>query len=343
MSGYRGRFAPSPTGKLHLGSLLAALGSWLRARAANGAWLVRIEDIDPPREVAGSAEAILRTLAACGLEPDEPPLYQSTRTLAYQAAFEQLQRNDAVFPCWCSRSDVAASDGVHRGRCVAEPDPQRAPAWRVHVEGALIEFEDGVQGRQCWKLAEGGDFVIKRADGPFAYQLACAVDDAAQDISEVVRGADLLDSTPRQVFLQRLLGLREPAYLHLPVLRESGGAKLSKSEGAAAIDTADPVPALRAALVLLGVPESALRANVPKVLLRDALAAFDPGAIPRAFDIEIPSKRARARQENALPAQPLHLKKRTWAALRWRAPAPDFLPHCKMRETAMRIESPATH
>ncbi|MGN6313244.1 MAG: tRNA glutamyl-Q(34) synthetase GluQRS [Rhodanobacteraceae bacterium] len=284
---YRGRFAPSPTGRLHLGSLLAALGSWLRARSANGAWLVRMEDIDPPREMPGSAESILRTLHACGLEPDEPTLYQSTRPDAYQAAFERLMRDGAVFPCWCSRSELAAAGGVHRGKCVAPPDPHRAPAWRVRADGAVIEFEDGLQGRQRWKLADGGDFVIKRADGPFAYQLACAVDDAAQGITEVVRGADLLDSTPRQIFLLRLLGLHEPAYLHLPVLVDASGAKLSKSEGAAAVDKDDPLPALRIALELLGVPESALRASEPRALLRDAVAAFDPEALPKAPTLSI--------------------------------------------------------
>ena len=152
----------------------------------------------------------------------------------------------------------------------------------------MIEFEDGLQGRQRWKLTDGGDFVIKRADGPFAYQLACAVDDAAQGITEVVRGADLLDSTPRQIFLLRMLGWREPSYLHLPVLLDSRGAKLSKSEGAAAIDTDDPLPALRTALALLGIPKNALRANAPKALLRDAQAAFDPQAIPRVRELRLP-------------------------------------------------------
>src|SRR5690348_13865559 len=151
-SRYRGRFAPSPTGKLHLGSLLAALGSWLRARSAHGAWLVRIEDIDPPREVPGSSESILRTLRACGLEPDEPPLYQSTRLQAHEAAFERLKSVGAVFPCWCSRADLAAQGGAHRGACLAPPDPHRASAWRVRVGDALLEFEDGLQGRQRWKL-----------------------------------------------------------------------------------------------------------------------------------------------------------------------------------------------
>ncbi|HEX6614590.1 MAG TPA: tRNA glutamyl-Q(34) synthetase GluQRS [Rhodanobacteraceae bacterium] len=285
MPGYRGRFAPSPTGRLHLGSLMAALGSWLRARAANGSWLVRIEDLDPPREVPGSADSILHTLRACGLEPDEPPLYQGTRTDAYATALGKLKEIGAVFPCWCSRTDLAARGGVHRGECVAAPDPRRAPAWRVRVGGAQIEFEDGLQGRQRCKLADDGDFVVKRADGPFAYQLACAVDDAAQGITDVVRGADLLDSTPRQIFLLRLLGLHEPAYLHLPVLVDASGAKLSKSEGAAAVDADDPLPALRTALVLLGMSESALRANSPATLLPDALAAFDPEAIPRVHEL----------------------------------------------------------
>ncbi|HET6907608.1 MAG TPA: tRNA glutamyl-Q(34) synthetase GluQRS [Rhodanobacteraceae bacterium] len=284
---YRGRFAPSPTGKLHLGSLLAALGSWLRARSANGAWLVRIEDIDPPREVPGSSESILRTLRACGLAPDEPSLYQSTRLQAHEAAFERLKSAGAVFPCWCSRSELAAAGGVHLGKCVAPPAPHRAPAWRVRVDGAVIEFEDGLQGRQRWELAEGGDFVVKRADGPFAYQLACAVDDVAQGITEVVRGADLLDSTPRQIFLMRLLGLREPSYLHLPVLVDASGAKLSKSEGAAAVDADDPLPALRAALAILGLPENALRAASPRMLLHDALVAFDAGAIPKAGEVSL--------------------------------------------------------
>lgn len=287
-SRYRGRFAPSPTGKLHLGSLLAALGSWLRARAANGTWLVRIEDMDPPREIPGSAEAILRTLRACGLEPDEPPLYQSTRLDVHGSAFGRLKKIGAAFPCWCSRSDLAAFGGVHRGECIAGTDPQRAPAWRVRVDDAVIEFSDGLQGLQRWPLAAGGDFVVKRADGPFAYQLACAVDDAAQGITEVVRGADLLDSTPRQVFLLRLLGLREPDYLHLPVLLDASGAKLSKSEGAAAVDPDDPLPAIRTALALLGVPENALRANEPHMLLRTALSEFDPEAIPRERELRPP-------------------------------------------------------
>ena len=148
MPGYRGRFAPSPTGNLHFGSLLAALGSWLRARAAGGRWLVRIDDIDPPREAPGAAESILRTLQACALHPDEPPLHQGTRLAAYAAAFESLRGSGKLFPCWCSRSDLAATGGVHRGACIAAPDANvmsaREPAWRVRVDDNLVEFEDGL-------------------------------------------------------------------------------------------------------------------------------------------------------------------------------------------------------
>ena len=278
---YRGRFAPSPTGELHFGSLLAALGSWLRARAANGAWLVRIEDLDPPREVPGSAESILRTLHACALDPDQAPMRQSARHESHAAALQRLRDAGQVFPCWCSRSDLAARDGVHRGACMSSPDRSREPAWRVRVDDTVIAFRDRLQGSQRWPLSAEGDFVVKRADGPFAYQLACAVDDAAQEITEVVRGADLLDSTPRQIFLLRLLGLRVPAYLHLPVAVDARDRKLSKSEGAAAVDPRDPLPAMRAALAVLGIPLAALRARAPRTLLRNARSAFDPAALPR--------------------------------------------------------------
>ncbi|MEO7148746.1 MAG: tRNA glutamyl-Q(34) synthetase GluQRS, partial [Rhodanobacteraceae bacterium] len=273
---------PSPTGQLHVGSLLAALGNWLRARAANGAWLVRIDDIDPPREVPGSAAAILHALAACGLESDEPPLYQSTRLPAYEAACEQLCADGLAFACWCSRADLAAYGGRHWGTCVSPPDPSREPAWRVRVADTVIEFDDCLQGPQRWPLADcAGDFVVKRADGLYAYQLVCAVDDAFQGITQVVRGADLLDSTPRHIFLLRLLALSEPRYLHLPVVVNAAAEKLSKSTGAAAIDPRDPLPAMRAALALLGIRASALRATRPREVLAGALAAFDPQKLPR--------------------------------------------------------------
>ena len=279
-SSYRGRFAPSPTGPLHFGSLVAAVGSWARARAQNGTWLIRIEDIDPPREVPGAATDILATLAAFGMQSDEPVLYQSARSAAYQAAFSQLQLQDQVFPCWCSRSDLVATLGLHRGSCVAAPDPARAPAWRLRAPDRLVDFMDLVRGRQSQNLrAAAGDFVLRRVEGWYAYQLAVVVDDAEQNITEVVRGADLLDSTPRQIHLQRLLGLPTPAYLHLPLVLDCEGRKLSKQDRARAVDAADPLPALRAALAFLGIDVRRTAANID-ALLRAAIAQFDPRRLP---------------------------------------------------------------
>ncbi|HET7359192.1 MAG TPA: glutamyl-Q tRNA(Asp) synthetase [Rhodanobacteraceae bacterium] len=260
---YRGRFAPSPTGHLHFGSLVAAVASWLCARHADGDWLLRVEDIDPPREVPGSAAAILAALERFGLGADAPPLYQSTRTGAYRAALERLRAGGHAFPCWCSRGDLATAGGAHRdGICVATADPSRPPAWRVR--------------------ADDGDFVLRRADGCWAYQLACVVDDAFQGITEVVRGCDLLDSTPRQIHLQRLLGLPTPRYRHIALVLDDEGRKLSKSDGDAAIGAADPLPALREALAFLGVPPAARQADTTAGLLAVAVAAFDPARLPRS-------------------------------------------------------------
>ncbi|MEW9573192.1 tRNA glutamyl-Q(34) synthetase GluQRS [Rhodanobacter sp. Si-c] len=279
---YRGRFAPSPTGRLHFGSLAAALGSWLCARQAGGQWLLRMEDIDPPREMPGAAAAILAALPAFGFAADEPVLYQSQRLAAYDAAFTQLREADAVFPCWCSRSELAAGAQLHRdGRCVAPPDPRREPAWRLRVPDTGIAFDDALQGPQRQNLRESvGDFVIRRVEGLYSYQLACVVDDAYQGITEVVRGCDLLDSTPRQICLQRLLGLPTPRYLHLPLALDAAGRKLSKSEQAWPVDPTDPLPALRRALAFLGqpVPEDAVDAPA---LLAAALSRFDPVLIPK--------------------------------------------------------------
>jgi len=184
---YRGRFAPSPTGLLHFGSLVAAVGSWLCARHAGGRWLLRVEDIDPPREVPGSAQAILAALPAFGLVADAPPLFQSQRRGACDAAFERLRMADLVFPCWCSRMQLAEGDGIHRdGRCIAPPDPARPPAWRMRVPDEVVAFHDALQGPQRQNLREtAGDFVIRRVEGYYAYQLACVVDDAYQGITEV--------------------------------------------------------------------------------------------------------------------------------------------------------------
>lgn len=278
---YRGRFAPSPTGLLHFGSLVAAVGSWLCARHADGQWLLRMEDIDPPREVGGSAQSILAALPAFGLVADEPVLFQSQRTAAYDEAFEKLRAANRVFPCWCSRSDLAAAGGIHRdGLCIAGPDSPRAPAWRLRAPDSDVMFDDTLQGPQRYNLREeAGDFVIRRVEGIYAYQLACAVDDAFQGITDVVRGSDLLDSTPRQIWLQQCLGLPTPAYWHLPLALDAEGRKLSKSEQAHPLDPSDPMPALRKALAFLDIPVTHA-VNRPAELLAEALSIFDPAALP---------------------------------------------------------------
>ena len=278
-SGYRGRFAPSPTGPLHFGSLLAAFGSWLLARHANGEWLVRIEDLDPPREVAGAAAEQLRTLAAFGLHADGPVLRQSERGHVYRDALDRLLASGAAFACHCSRSDLADEGGIHR-RCVAG-SARITPAFRLRVPPrTALGFDDAIQGHVRQDLgAEVGDFVLKRADGYWAYQLAVVVDDAAQGVTDVVRGADLLDSTPRQILLQHALGVATPRYAHLPLVVDDQGRKLSKSLAAMPVDAADPLPALRAAWQALGQPPvSGVRSLAG--MLDAAREAFDPGRIP---------------------------------------------------------------
>jgi glutamyl-Q tRNA(Asp) synthetase len=279
MSSYRGRFAPSPTGRLHFGSLTAALGSWLFARAAGGRWIVRMEDIDPPRDVPGADGDILRTLSAFGLESDETPLYQSRRVEAHAQAFARLKAAGHAYPCWCSRSDLAPFRGIHPPQCVAPRDAAREPAWRLRVPMRSIGFEDAIQGHIRQDLrSEVGDFVLLRADGWYAYQLAVVVDDAAQGITDIVRGADLVDSTPRQILLQELLGLPHPRYAHLPLALDREGRKLSKQERSLPIDGTDPLPALRAGLAFLGqaVPAQQTVAG----LLAAALAELDVRSIP---------------------------------------------------------------
>jgi glutamyl-Q tRNA(Asp) synthetase len=260
-STYRGRFAPSPTGPLHFGSLVAAVGSYLDAKHHHGIWLVRMEDLDTPRCVPGAAEDILRTLEVFGLHGDEPVLYQSRRTAAYEEALHQLQACGAVYPCCCTRKEIADSalhgiEGlVYPGTCRAGiPAGREGRAWRVRTDlspssfslpPSPIKFNDALQGRITQNLEhEIGDFVIKRADGLFAYQLAVVVDDAYQGITHIVRGADLLASTARQIYLQRMLGLNTPAYMHLPVAVNAAGEKLSKQTLAAPVDTAQPVATL---------------------------------------------------------------------------------------------------
>jgi glutamyl-Q tRNA(Asp) synthetase len=282
---YRGRFAPSPTGPLHLGSLLAALASWLVARHRGGVWLLRIDDIDPPREVPGAAKAQIETLKAFGMTPDEPVLWQGTRADAYAEALERLRSNGAVFPCACSRSQL---DGhPHLGRC-PPPANGQPHAWRVRAGHGEIAFNDALQGPQRFDLAALGDFVVKRVEGLHAYHLAAVVDDAYQRVTEVVRGADLLDSTPRQIHLQRLLELPEPTYAHLPVLLGSDGRKLSKSMAALPVDAADPIPALRVVLRLLGVPVGSIEAPTSARMLSRALDVFDPRQLARGATLTAP-------------------------------------------------------
>ncbi|WP_372013355.1 tRNA glutamyl-Q(34) synthetase GluQRS [Pseudoxanthomonas sp. 10H] len=278
---YRGRFAPSPTGPLHFGSLLAAFGSWLLARRAGGEWLVRIEDLDPPREVAGAAEDQLATLAGFGLHPDRAVVRQSGRHDLYRAALDRLLATGMAFACACSRSDLASQHGVHR-RCVAT-SARAHPAYRLRVpEGTVVAFDDGLQGAVRQDVAaEVGDVVLRRADGHWAYQLAVVVDDAEQGITDVVRGADLLESTPRQILLQRNLGLPVPRYLHLPLVTGGDGQKLSKSSAAMPVDAADPLPALRRCWVMLGQDPAPLRGeNSVDALLRCAVSHFDETRLP---------------------------------------------------------------
>ena len=285
---YRGRFAPSPTGPLHAGSLVAALASWLDARAHRGQWLVRIEDVDTPRCVPRADQSILAQLAAVGLYPDEAPLYQSQRSAAYQDALDQLVTQGLAFACSCTRQDIAqalAASGqtrprhgelVYPGTCRHGLDGRSARAWRFLTENSqqkmplpqsvqglsaidsianqVLHWTDRRLGTQSQNVSQAvGDFVLKRADGLWAYQLAVVVDDAAQGITHVVRGQDLADNTPRQILLQRALGLPTPKYLHTPLVLAADGQKLSKQNGAQALRSDQPMPALQSAGAVLGI------------------------------------------------------------------------------------------
>ncbi|MDP1593347.1 MAG: tRNA glutamyl-Q(34) synthetase GluQRS [Gallionella sp.] len=276
-SNYRGRFAPSPTGPLHFGSLAAAVGSYLDAKHHQGTWFIRMEDLDTPRCVPGAAEDILRTLEAFGLHSDVPVLYQSQRTAAYEEALQQLRNADAAYPCCCTRREIADSalngiEGpVYPGTCRnGIPAGRTGRAWRTRTDNATIEFDDVLQGRISQHLERDiGDFVVKRADGLFAYQLAVAVDDAFQHITHIVRGADLLYSTPRQIHLQHLLGLSTPTYMHLPVALNAQGEKLSKQTLAPAIGRDDVVTTLIKVLKFLQQqpPEELRGATIEQILL----------------------------------------------------------------------------
>jgi glutamyl-Q tRNA(Asp) synthetase len=270
MAAYRGRFAPSPTGPLHAGSLVAALASWLDARAHGGSWLVRIEDVDTPRCVPGADQVILQQLAACGLVSDGPVVWQSQRSDRHQQALDQLIEQGRVYPCGCSRKDIEVAlhaQGTHRerhhiavypGTCRPEIGGlhgKPARAWRFQIPApGDVSWNDRRLGPQTQNVAtEVGDFVLKRADGLWAYQLAVVVDDAAQGITHVVRGEDLTDNTARQILLQRALGLPSPVWMHTPLVLGANGEKLSKQNGAEPLDLSDPMRALNAAAGTLGL------------------------------------------------------------------------------------------
>ena len=266
---YRGRFAPSPSGPLHAGSLVAALASWLDARAHGGSWLVRIEDVDTPRCNMQAAHTILQQLAACGLHADAPPLWQSGRTPAYAAALQSLLDRGLAYPCGCTRSEIEAhwralghapvpgAELVYPGTCRGGLHGKPARAVRLRVDSGVLRWHDRWLGLQRQDVARAvGDFVLRRADGLWAYQLAVVVDDAEHGVSHVVRGADLADNTARQIVLQQALALPTPAYLHTPLVLAADGHKLSKQNGAQALDLGDPVAALQAAAQTLGLPRT---------------------------------------------------------------------------------------
>ncbi len=264
---YVGRFAPSPTGPLHAGSLVAALASWLDARAHHGRWLVRIEDVDQPRCVPGADTLILKQLADCGLVPDEAPLWQSTRGAAYQQALDQLTHHQQAYPCGCSRKDIEAAwaaqglmrerhgELIYPGTCRNGLQGRAARAWRLRTQWhTAVPWHDRRLGPQLQDVERDvGDFVLKRADGLWAYQLAVVVDDAAQGVTHVVRGEDLADNTPRQRVLQDALGLPAPVYLHTPLVLGANGEKLSKQNGAQPLDASQPLQALKTAGLALGL------------------------------------------------------------------------------------------
>lgn len=291
-----GRFAPSPTGPLHYGSLVAALGSWLLAKSVGGQWLLRIDDLDQQRVVPGMADDIMRTLELLGFEWDDAPVWQSRRSEAYADVLQILDSKGVIYPCCCSRAEIAmiataphgADELVYPGTCRAGINAGReARSIRVRVSDEEIFFDDGIMGRVSQKLtASCGDFVIRRADGLFAYHLATVVDDAAAGVNQVVRGADLLDSTPRQIYLQRLLDAEQPQYFHLPLVTDPCGAKLSKRNSAVSIAAGTDLERAAGALLLralafLGQDVARIDPHAPaKKILSEALAGFDPMSIP---------------------------------------------------------------
>lgn len=285
---YCGRFAPSPSGPLHFGSLVAAIGSFLHAKSHRGKWLVRIEDLDPPRVVPGASDEILRTLAYLGLEWDDEVVYQSQRNTQYQAALMALDKQDLIYTCTCSRKEIADTSvtgehgPIYPGTCRHKSLRNTQGAQRIRTADTPIQFTDQLAGTVCQALAqEVGDFVVQRADGIYAYQLAVVVDDYEQHITHVVRGLDLLSSTPRQIYLQRCLGYPVLEYVHLPLVFNAAGEKLSKQTKAAPIDLSNAGSALIAALSFLGQnpPAELKQANITDIW-QWALSHWHLGQVP---------------------------------------------------------------
>ncbi len=294
---YLGRFAPSPTGPLHFGSLVTALASYLEARRHHGGWQLRIENIDPPREMPGAIDRILHALELFGFEWTGPVVYQSTRLEAYQEALMRLEQAGRAYPCACTRREVRQSareglDGpVYPGTCRAGlPAGREGRSIRVRTDGAEIEFADRFQGALAIDLEQDmGDFVVLRADGHVAYHLASAMDDGAQEITHVVRGVDLLYSTPRHIHLMKLLGLQVPEYAHLPVVLNRQGQKLSKQTGARELDPDRPVAQLHTALVALGQrPPAKLKRARLQELWQWAEAHWDPAILTGVRELQLP-------------------------------------------------------
>ena len=289
VTNYRGRFAPSPTGPLHFGTLVAAVGSYLEAKSHDGEWLIRIENLDTPREISGASSEILRTLESLEMEWDHDVVYQSKRNSVYQTTLAILDEYGVIYPCTCTRREIAdssitgVSGPVYPGTCRSNLlNKKQIGALRVITDNSLVKFKDALRGQISQRLeSETGDFVLRRADGIYAYQLAVVVDDAEQGITHVVRGADLLDSTPRQIYLQKLLGYPILEYMHLPVVVNNQGKKLSKQNLATPLDISNPVAQLIATISFLGQ-------EPPTELLKNSISSFWEWAVKNWCPEKIP-------------------------------------------------------
>ncbi|REL31649.1 tRNA glutamyl-Q(34) synthetase GluQRS [Thalassotalea euphylliae] len=287
---YRGRFAPSPSGLLHFGSLLTALASYLDAKANDGLWLVRIEDIDPPREQAGAADEILRTLVDYGLHWDEHVRYQSQQSALYEQVLSELAAHNLTYACACTRAQIKASGGIYSGRCQHLHLPYRAHAVRIRNQFKADNYQDLIQGKvQCDPALASEDFIIKRKDGLYAYQLAVVSDDINQGITHIVRGCDLLEPTARQLTLYQTFGVAAPQYAHVPLITTHDGYKLSKQNKAPAIDRKAPQASIISALEFLGQqPPAQLNDGTPEEILAWAVEHWQLTNVPKQASIALP-------------------------------------------------------